>query len=447
MFEVGIDGRVLVFSLVLSLGTGLLFGLIPALGAARANLQISLKEQGRGGTGGRGGERGRRALVVAQIGLAVVLLVGAGLLIRSFQSLTSMELGFDPDRVLTTQIAVDGPGYDSSAAVNAFYDGILAEIGGASGVVAAGAVMSLPTRGGTFNSGIVVEGTVADPNNLESIGYSMVRGDYFKAMGIPVQAGRTFEATDPVDGPLLAVLNATAARSFFPQGDAVGRRVKIGPNPEAPYHTIIGVVGDVRTQGFEFPVEPQLYNDGRQQTWWRTLSLVVKTSGDPASAVPIVRQAARAANPGLAVREFETLDQVVTSSLARRRFALGLASAFAGLALVLAAVGIYGVLAYSVTARTREFGVRLALGASSGSILGLVLKQGLVWSLIGLALGVAGALAAGRLLGGMLFGVTPADAPTYLAVAGSLLLVVIIACILPAMRAARVDPLTNIRSE
>jgi putative ABC transport system permease protein len=443
-FEMGMDGRVLLFSLALSIGTGLLFGLVPALGAARTDLQASLKARG---SGGRGGERVRRALVVAQMGLAVVLLVSAGLLIRSFHSLTTLDLGFDPDHVLTTQTMVDGPRYDSAGTVNAFYDGMLAEIGGAPGVEAAGAVMSIPTQGGTMSSAIVVEGSVADPNQPASIGYSMVRGDYFKAMGIPLLAGRAFGPADDPQGPPAAILNATAAGKFFPRGDAVGRRVRIGPNPEAPWHTIVGVVGDVRNQGFEYPVEPQLYNNGRQQTWWRTLSLVVRTSGDPSSAVPIVRQAVKAADPGIAVRDFETLEQVVASSLAPRRFALGLASSFAGLALLLSAVGVYGVLAYSVTARTREFGVRLALGASSRNILGLVLRQGLVWSLVGLALGVVAALAAGRLLTGMLFGVTTADAPTYLAVAGSLLVVVVIACILPAMRAARVDPLTNIRSE
>ena len=447
MFDLGLDGRVLAFSLALSIGTGLLFGLAPAWRAARTDLQISLKERGSGRSGGRRGERGRRILVVAQIGLAVMLLVGAGLLIRSFHSLTSLDLGFDPEPVLTGQVSLDGPRYDSTAVVNTFYDGVFSEISRASGVVAVGAVMALPTREGNFSSGIVVEGTVADPNKLTSVAYSMVRGDYFKAMGIPLLAGRTFGPADGPDGPKIAIVNETAAKTLFPGGDAIGRRARIGPNPEATMHTIIGVVGDVRQHGFETPVGPQFYDNGRAQSWWKTLSVVVRTNGDPSAAVPLLRQAVKAGDPGIAVQNIETMDQVVKSSIAPRRFALGLASAFAGLALLLSAVGVYGVLAYSVTARTREFGVRLALGASSNSILRLVLVQGLAWSLVGLGLGIVGALAGGRLLRGMLFGVTTADAPTYLAVSGSLLLVVIIACILPALRAARVDPLTNIRAE
>ena len=446
MFDGGMDGRVLIFSLVLSLGTGLLFGLVPAWRAARADLHVSLKEQGRGGTG-RAGERVRRMLVVAQMGLAVVLLVGAGLLIRSFQTLTSLDLGFEPGQVLTGRVSLDGPRYDSTAVVNTFYDGVFSEIAGAPGVIAVGAVMALPTRGGNFSSAIVVEGSVADPDNPPSVAYSMVRGEYFKAMGIPLLAGRTFGPDDSPDGPKIAIVNETAARTLFPGGEAVGRRVRIGPNPEATMHTIIGVVGDVRQHGFETPVGAQFYDNGRAQTWWKTLSVVVRTNGDPSAAVPLLRQAVKAGDPGIAVQDIETMDQVVKSSVAPRRFALGLASAFAGLALLLSAVGIYGVLAYSVTARTREFGVRVALGASSQSILRLVLVQGVAWSLVGLALGIMGALAGGRLLGGMLYGVTPADALTYIAVAGCLLVVVVLACILPAMRAARVDPLINMRAE
>jgi putative ABC transport system permease protein len=379
--------------------------------------------------------------------LAVVLLVGAGLLIRSFQTLTSLDLGFDPERVLTGRVSLDGPRYESTAVVNTFYDEVFSEIAGAPGVVAVGAVMAVPTQGGNFSSGIVVEGSVADPNNPASVAYSMVRGEYFKAMGIPLLAGRTFDPGDSPEGPKIAIVNETAATTLFPGGDAIGRRVRIGPNPEATMHTIIGVVGDVRQHGFETPVGSQFYDNGRAQTWWKTLSVVVRTSGNPSAAVPLLRQAVKAGDPAIAVQDIETMDQVVKSSIAPRRFALGLASAFAGLALLLSAVGIYGVLAYSVTARTREFGVRVALGASSNSILRLVLVQGLVWSLAGLALGVAGALAAGRLLKGMLYGVTSADALTYVAVAGSLLVVVVIACLLPAMRAARVDPLVNMRAE
>ena len=446
MFEVGIDGRVLGVSLALSVATGVLFGLVPALEAGRTGLHGSIKDQGRSGTGSRGSERVRRALVVAQVGLAVVLLVGAGLLIRSFRDLTRAAIGFDPDHVLTAQLRVDGPRYDSATAVNRFYDGVLAEIAGSPGVVAAGAAMHVPMLGGG-NSGLYVEGSAMDPDQVPSIGYTMIRGDYFKALRIPLVAGRTFDDTDTPDGPGTALLNQAAVRAFFPDGDAVGRRVRIGPNKQAPWTTIIGVVGDVRNEGFDTPAGPLYYDNGRQQTWWRTLSVVVRTAGNPIAAAPVIRQAVRNADPTRAVRDLEPLDQAIGSNLASRRFALGLAASFAGLALLLAAVGIYGVLAYSVTSRTREFGIRLALGAPKHSVLMLVLREGLGWSLAGLALGLAGAVAGGRLLTGMLYGVGPMDLGTYLAVGIGLLVVVTVACLVPAARATSTNPLTATRAE
>ncbi len=443
--EVGLDLQVLLFSLVLSLGTGVLFGLLPALSAGRSDLHSTLKSQGRGGTA-RGGERARRLLVVVQIGIAVPLLVGAGLLIRSFQDLTVVNLGFQPEHILTAQLRVDGPRYDSAAAVNQFYDVVLGEIGATPGVLATGAVMSLPMQG-VIGSGIQVEGAPVDAKEPPGIGYSMVRGDYFTAMQIPIVEGRGFDASDTPEAPGTALINQAAVRVFFPNGSAVGRRVRIGPNSNAPWTTIIGVVGDTRDESLDTPPKPRIYDNGRRNTWWGSLSVVVRTAGDPLTVIPAVRAAVRSGDPALAVRNFETLEAVVGGSLAARRFALGLASAFAVLALVLAALGIYGVLAYSVMSRTREFGVRLALGAPPRSVLALVLRDGFGWSLLGLALGIGAALAGGRLLAGMLYGVTPADATTYGVVTCGLLLVVALACLLPARRATQVDPLTSIRAE
>ncbi len=446
MFSVEVDGRVLAFSLVLSLAVGVLFGVFPALAAGRADLHGSLKDQGRGGTGGHAAARLRRTLVVAQVAFAVVLLVGAGLLIRSFRELSRVQLGFDPDRVLTAQLRVDGPKYDSASAVNRLYDEVLGGIAASPGVVAVSASMGMPTQG-EASTQIEVEGAPFDTRNPASIDYTMVRGDYFKVFRIPLVAGRTFDPTLTARDAHTAIVNRAAVRALFPAGNAVGHRVHIGPNPNAPWITIIGVVGDVHEDGAAAPAPPIYYDDARQNTWWGTLSLEVRTSGDPDAAIPAVRRAVHDADPTRAIRDLETLDQVVGSSLASRRLALGLATAFAVLALLLAAVGIYGVLAYSVTTRTREFGVRLALGASRRSILLLVIRQGLVWSFVGLAIGIAGAIVGGRLLAGMLFGVTPGDVGTFLVVAGTLLAVVIVASVVPARRATDVDPLTSMRAE
>ncbi|MEO8452537.1 MAG: ABC transporter permease [Gemmatimonadota bacterium] len=446
VFEVGIDGRVLLFSALVSVGTGVLFGLAPAIAAARSDLHGALKDRGRGGTGGHAGERLRHGLVVAQMGLAVMLLIGAGLLVRSFREITNVDLGYDPDHVLTAQLRVDGARYDSAAAVNQFYDGVLAEIARAPGVVATGAAMYAPAQGKEYST-MFVEGSGTDPARLPSIAYNMVRGDYFKALKIPIVAGRTYNESDTPAGPEVAIINEAAAHRFFPKGDAVGRHVRVGPNPNVPWKTIVGVVGDMRDAANWVAPEPTIYDNSRQQTWWGSLSVVVRTTGDPESAVPLLRRAVKAGDPTLALRDVATLDQVIGTSLAGRRFALGLAASFAGLALLLAAIGIYGVLAYSVTSRTREFGVRLALGAPRQSVLMLVLRQGLGWSLIGLAVGVGGALAGGRLLAGMLYGVQPIDLATYLTVAAGLLIVVTIACLVPAARATSVDPLTSTRAE
>jgi predicted permease len=446
MFTGGIDARVLLFSVALSLVTGVLFGLVPALDAARADLHDALKEGGRGTSGGRAGERVRHALVVAQVALAVMLLVGAGLLIRSFGELTRVRIGFDPTRVLTAQLRASGERYDSSAIVNRFYDGVLGEIARSPGIVAVGAASNVPTRG-RVNTSLRIEGEPVDEKNLPDLGYVGTRGDYFKAMRIPLLAGREYDATDVPGGPKTVIINETAAKRFFPKGDAVGRRIRIGPNPDATWMTIIGVVGDVRDEGLDIPSKPTMFANHRQEAWERSLAVVIRTTGDPLTAVPVLRRALKTADPTLAVRDIRTLEDVVGSSLASRRFALGLASCFAGLALLLAAVGIYGVLAYMVTTRAREFGVRLALGATARSVLMLVVRQGLGWSLFGLALGIGGALAGARILTGMLYGVTPLDVSTYASVMIGLLVVVGVACVVPAARATRVDPLTSMRAE
>jgi putative ABC transport system permease protein len=446
MFAVRIDRNVLLFSLAMSVLTGLLFGLIPALDAGRANLHGTLKEGGRGSTGGTRGERVRRLLVVAQLSLAVVLLIGAGLLTRSFEQLTRVHMGFDPAHVLTAQLRASGARYDSSGAVGQFYDAVLADLAHTPGVLAAGATNVIPTQGRQETS-LRIEGEPVDETNLPDFGYVSVRGGYFEALRVPILSGREYDASDTPDSEKHVIINDAAARRFFPKGDAVGRRIRIGPNPNGPWMTIIGIAGDIRDEGLDMPAKPTMYANHRQEAWERSLSVVIRTSGDPQSAASALRSAVKTTDPTLAVRDIRSLEDVVGSSLAARRFSLGLAFSFAVVALILAAIGVYGVLAFSVASRAKEFGVRLALGATARAVLLLVVREGLTWATLGLVVGVAGAVAAARMLAGMLFGVSPLDASTYAIVALGLLLVVVAACLVPALRATKVDPLTSMQTE
>jgi predicted permease len=446
MFSAGVDGRVVAFSAVLSIATGIVFGLVPALDAARANVHDSLKDGGRAASCGRASERVRRLLVVAQVGLAVMLLVGAGLLVRSFRELTRTRLGFDPDHVLTAGLRAAGARYDSSAAINQYFDAVVDAVRRSPGVVAVGTANILPTRG-SIGTSLRVDGDPIDENHLPDLRYVSVRGDYFAALRIPLVAGRLYDASDTPTSPKTVVINETAARRFFPKGDAIGRRIRIGPDPHGTPMTIVGIVGDVRSEGLEIPAEPTMFANHRQETWERSQSIVIRMAGDPLAAIPILRRVAKSADPSLALRDIATMNDVLGTSLAPRRFAVGLATSFSAVALLLALVGIYGVLGYIVTTRTREFGVRLALGATRRSILMLVVRQGLAWSCVGLVAGAGGAMLSGRLLARMLYGVSQVDPSTYVTVVLGLLIVSGIACLIPASRATRVDPLASMRAE
>ncbi len=446
MFDIHPDASVLGFGLLISIATGIGFGLLPALDAAKADLSGALKEGGRGSSGGPRGERVGRALVVAQVGIAAVLVIAAGLLLRSFAGLLHAPLGFDADHVLTAEVRVSGERYDSTALVNQFYDRVLQQVRQSPDVIAAGATMKLPADG-WISSGIVVEGEPTDPTRITEVGYLLARGDYFKALHIPLIAGRLYDDRDTPEAVGAIVVNQAAVKAFFPHGDPVGRRLRLGPDPKAAWSVVIGVVGDVREKGIDAPPVPAVYPYHAQNTWWRSLTLVVRTRGEPTAIEPLLRRAVRDADPTLAVRNVRTLDEILGSDLAARRFALALIGCFGAVALLLAAVGIYGVLAFSVSSRTREFGVRLALGATRGSVLMLVLKRGLIWSMVGLGLGLAGALGAGRLLESRLYGVAATDLLTFATVAAGFVVVVIAACLAPAARATRVDPMTSMRAE
>ncbi len=444
-YPVAVDGTVLGFGAALALGTGLISGLAPALAASRLDLQHTLREGGRGSSGTRGVERARRVLVTAQVALAVTLLIGTGLLVRSFRALDRVTLGFAADHVLTARIALAGGRYDTPGGVNRFYDQVLGELGRTPGVVAAGAADFLPTQGSSGTS-VRIDGEANDEANLPNMAYLAVRGDYFQALRVPLLAGRLFAASDDSAAPAVAVINEAALHRFFPNG-AIGRRLHIGPSASGPAITIVGVVGDMHGEGAGHPVLPTLFPYHRQQAWEPSLAIAIRTRGDPIAMTGALRRAIRNADPTVAVNDIATLDAVVDRSMASRRVALALVTGFAGLALLLATVGIYGVLAYLVAARRREFGVRLALGASRRNVVALVLRHGLLWATIGLVLGLAAARAGGALIAASLYGVTANDPVTWIGVATILLAVVGAACLIPALRATRVDPVEAMRAD
>ncbi len=303
MFTVGFDGRVLAFALLVSAGAGVAFAVFPAFHAARADLHSAVRSQGRSDTGGESAGRVRRMLITAQVALAVVLLVGAGLLMRSFAAMLEVPPGLATDHVLSAQVRIDGPRYDSAAVLNGFYSRVLDEIRGAPGVESAGAVMVLPFQGyGMSNTTMTAPDMALDPHSLPDVAYRIMRGDAFKVLRIPVLEGRVFNDGDRADDPAVAVLDETAAKMYFPGQSAVGKQVHIGPNPAAPPQTVIGVVGDVHDYRLDQAPVPMIYDDGPQNAWWRTFSIVVRTRGDPASAAATVRRAVHDADPDAALR-------------------------------------------------------------------------------------------------------------------------------------------------
>lgn len=443
--DLSLDWRLFAIGITISVIVGAVLGLVPAVGAWRLDLNAALQDSSRGAVGSRRGDRLRGGLVFIQVATAVVLLAGAGLLVRSLDALTRVNLGFDPDHLMSATIGTVGPRYQSNDALNPFYDQLLTRIRTAPGVVAAGAVSNAPLSGSS-SCGLTIEGRPAPDKGYFEVKCGGVRGDYFKALGAPLIAGRTFDATDLPTGPQVVVVNAALTRQFFPNENAVGKRIRLGPDPTAPWQTVIGVVGDMRQVGLDVDPAPTAYEYDPQHGWG-TLSVVVRAAGDGLAAAPLVREAVRAIDPAITVRNVQSMDQIIGGNLATRRFSLGVILAFALLALVLSAVGVYGVLAYMVTSRTREFGVRMALGASATTVRSLILRTGYSWALPGVVVGIGVALAGGKWIQGMLFQVPANDAPTFVAVGAFLLVVVTGACLVPAIRATRVDPVITLRQE
>jgi putative ABC transport system permease protein len=431
--------------------TAIAFGAVPAFHAARANPGGTLGETGRDVSGGVSGRHLRRVLVVSEVALAVVLLVGAGLLIRSFQRLRQVDVGFKPDKVLTMTMVPTMPKYLKLETRSAFYDEVLRRVHEVPGVESAGMISFLPLSVSGMKFSFSVEGrTMPSDMQLPFALFRTVSPDYFRALGIPLQRGRFFDTRDSADAPPVMIINRRLAEQFWPGEDPTGKRLKIGPadSPNA-WAIVVGVVGNVRQAGLYGELLPEFYTPYMQERrpFVAPRDLVVRVNGDSAALVGAVREAVWAVDKDQPISNVRTMDQVFGAAVSRERFQMLLLALFAALALVLACVGLYGVISYAVAQRTHEIGVRMALGAQSRDVLSLVIRQGMVLTIAGLLVGIAVGLAATRVMSDMLFGVTATDAVTFVSAGVLLVIVAFLACYVPARRATKVDPLVALRYE
>jgi len=441
--EVRLDFHVLGFTLALSALSGLLFGLVPAWYVSRLDLQTVLKEQGRGAAGDRRHNRFRSALVIVEVALAVVLLVGAGLLLRNFSRLLQVDLGFRPEQVLTMQLFLPYPAEAKRAGI---VEEILRRVEALPNVRAAGTIHFLPIGGMASKTGFRFEGRPEpEPSQSLTTEGSVVSQGYFAAMGIPLLQGRLFGPQDRAGSPRVVIINQSFLKKFFPQGDALGRRIVVQWSNEAATE-VVGVVGDVRHNGLTAEPQPTVFLLNAQTPRYVTF-LVIRAATDPTTLAAAVRHEVRQVDRTQAITAVKTMEQYVGESVARPRLHAILLGAFAGLAMLLAAVGLYGVVAYTVTQRTHEIGIRVALGARRGDILRMVVGQGLALALTGVALGLAGAFAGSRLLATFLYGVSTTDPLTFVSAPSLLAVVALAACYFPARRATRVDPMAALRYE
>jgi putative ABC transport system permease protein len=440
---VTIDGRVLAFVLALTAGTGLLFGLVPAINASRADLDSVLKEAGRGGSGAAG-HRFRDGLVVAEVTLSLVLLIGAGLLVRSALALQRADPGFRADHILTAEFRLPPSKYPEPRAIAAFLRQARERLQAVPGIDSVALVRAVPFSGNGGSTTYQVEGQPEPPKGGEPVAQlNIVSPDYFRTMGIPQLQGRDFDAHDTAEAPTVAVINATMARQSWPGADPIGRRLQLR---EAGGATVVGVVGDVRHSGPAEPPQPQIYTTHDQDP--RIFACVVaRTSGDPMAMAAPMRAALWSVDKDQPVWKVRALEQLVAGSRGRSRALSLLVGVFALVAVTLSGVGIYGVMSYAVSQRTREIGIRMALGAESRRVMRLVVGRALALTAVAIVLGAAGAAALARLLGTLLFGVRPADPATFAGAAVALAAVGALAAYLPARRAARIDPVRALADE
>jgi putative ABC transport system permease protein len=439
--DVRMDWTVMLFTFAAACLTAVLFGVLPARQAARIELNESLKGSGRGSVGaGRG--HARSVLVAAEVGLTLILLIATGLLLRSFWDVQKVPLGFEPSHLLTATVRLPGTASDAAPAAR-FLPELLARAERLPGVLSVGAISAAPLTGNGHNAFLIEGRPAPDAGTIQDAVFSIATPGYFRTMGIALRRGRFLTPADTATAPLAALISEGLARRYFPDEDPLGHRISIDG---ANYFRIEGVVADIHEESSALTPMPQMYVPHAQFPVLR-MALEVRSAMEPTALISAIRGELRAMNPDLPVYSIKTMDALVDESVAPRRFALALIGLFAGLALLVASIGIYGVISYSVTERTQEFGLRMALGAMRGDVLRMVLWRGLRMVAIGIAVGALGALAVTRVLVGYLFGVTGHDPATFAAVAGISIAVAVAACAIPALKATRVDPMVALRYE
>lgn len=450
---VRLDFTVVVVTLAVGIATTLVVGVLPAVRALRVNLVESLRDGGTQATEGRARHHVRGALVIAEVALAVVLVVGAGLMGRSLAALGRVPLGFDPAGVLTLRVSVPPARYDTPEQVVSFYRQLLEEVRGLPGVTAAGIVRALPLATTIGDWGLIVDGYVAPPGTNAKGDWQIVSDGAFEAMGMRLREGRWLTGGDSADSQPVLVVNETMARAYWPDGRAVGGRVRFGgPRSTQPWATVVGVVADERHNGVTTAAKEKFY---AAHTQWSTLTtnvvrsvfVVVRTTGEPMALAGPIRAAVRRLDPTLPVANVRPMREVVATALATPRLTGLLLGSFAALALTLAVVGLYGLLSFLVARRTHEIGIRLAIGADRRQVLMPVLGHGLALAAAGVVIGILGAVGAAQTMRSLLYAVAPLDAPTFVVVAAGLLVVAAVASLVPALRAMRVNPLVALRAE
>lgn len=451
--DITLDPTVLGFTVLVAVATGVVFGLAPLLHVGEQAVTDAIKDGGTRSTTSAGRTRMRSGLVVAEIALAVMLVIGAGLLVRTFANLTSVDAGFDPRDRVTFALNLPAATYPDSERVVQAITGLARRLGEVPGVERVAAMEGLPPLRRVNANTTTIEGYAPGPGdppaNIDY--YQTVTSGYFETMGIAVRGGRAFTGADAIGGPVV-IINEALARRFYQGQDPIGRRIRPPFGPDAPWFTVVGVVADVKQGGLEAPVGTELYfnfEQGPRVVGFapRQMNLVLRTSRGVGTLAADVRRAVAALDPSLPVIQLRSMGAVFGDSLVRQRFLSQLLGVFAVVALLLAAIGTYGILAFMVTERNREIGIRMALGAGTGQVVRLVLRQGLAMALAGVVAGVVGALALSRLTESLLYGVTPSDPVTFGAVAAAITLVAVVACLVPIRRALRVDPLAAIRAE